>query len=265
MDHSLFIKCGCGRPKGSVRSGCFGRLLKYVAGSESAVAESESSPLVTPPRVAILEVKLILPIGDQSSVSGPVSPAVERASLNPVVPPPYPAPPSFAGYPSAGYPPFPYPYTYPPPTINTDPHYAAFLAFLRQAPQIAQPSWFNTAPATSPVLPARYSIALLAVLEIWSLRSHAYSYGPLDTCHLESCSFRGLADIIVFGSREAIVVLSGEVEGCLFIKIEDNDDLFPFLFDNRPGPFSVKKGKRVLKRDLQSYFRLSASPFTAFI
>ncbi|TEY22195.1 hypothetical protein BOTCAL_1602g00010 [Botryotinia calthae] len=98
---------------------------------------------------------------------------------------------------------------------------------------------------------------------IWSPQSHAYSHRLLDTCHPESYSFRSLADIIVPGSREVIAVLPGEVEDCSFIKIKDNNNPFPLLFGDRPGPSSIKKGKRVLKCDPQSYFHPSVSPFTA--
>ncbi|TEY29797.1 hypothetical protein BOTCAL_0922g00010 [Botryotinia calthae] len=108
-----------------------------VAGSEPTTTKPESFPSVIPPQIATPKIKLTSPISDQSFVPSPISPAIKRASFNPIVPPLYPTPPSFARYPSTGYPPFPYPYTYPFPTINTNPHYTAFLTFLRQALQIA--------------------------------------------------------------------------------------------------------------------------------
>ncbi|TEY25545.1 hypothetical protein BOTCAL_1291g00010 [Botryotinia calthae] len=132
INHSSPIKRSCNRFKGFVRSGRPDRLPKYsfvrssfpltqdefvldsvVAGLEPTAAKPESFFPVTPLRVVTSEVKLILPIGNQSFVPGFYS-----------------VPPSFAGYPLVGYLPFPYPYMYLPSTINTDSHYAAFLVFL---------------------------------------------------------------------------------------------------------------------------------------
>ncbi|TEY28623.1 hypothetical protein BOTCAL_1009g00010 [Botryotinia calthae] len=203
MDYSLPIKRGRDRPKSSVRSGRPGRLLKYgfaqpsspftqnklafdsaVAESKPAAAKPESSPPVIPLRVATPKIKLILSISNQSSVSSSINPIVEQASLNPIVPPPYPAPPNFAGY------------------------------------------------------------------------------RPLNTCYSELYSFRDLANIIVPNSQKAIAVSPGKVKDCLFIKIENNDNPFPLLSNDKPSPSSIKKGKRVLKHNLQNYFHPSTSPFT---
>ncbi|TEY30305.1 hypothetical protein BOTCAL_0879g00010 [Botryotinia calthae] len=112
-------------------------------------------------------------------------------------------------------------------------------------------------PESSPL------ITLLRVVISESPRSHAYSHRPLNTYHPESYSFRDLANIIVPSFQKTIAIPPGEIEGYLFIKIKNNDNPFPLLSSNRPGPFSIKKGKRILKRDPQNYFRPSASPFTA--
>ncbi|KAK8900851.1 hypothetical protein QC760_010615 [Botrytis cinerea] len=165
---------------------------------------------------------LISPVGNQSSVPNPVSPAVERASFSPVVSPPYPAPPSFAEYRSVGYPPSPYPYAYPPPTS----------------------CWFHTAPATSPVPVASHSTAPPAPPEIWSPRHHAYSHNPLEPCHPESCSFHGLTGIVVPSSQEAVTMPSREVESYSFLKIEDNDDPSALLSGDGAGPL-LRRGSEV--------------------